>query len=197
MTFVIPRRAAVAHIACMTNKWKDAPLAAVATHIVSMYHVYTRNELAALASMGERVLIEHRERHPELSEVVALIGDLTADMLPHMLKEEQVLFPYVSQLEGGNAVTPFFGTVKNPVRKMMLDHDRVEELLTRLRRVTRDYAPPAGAGADFHELYRRLGDFDQLTREHVEIENAVYFPRAVELEERAGSPANFAFACNH
>ena len=64
-----------------------------------------------------------------------------------MLKEEQVLFPYVGQLEAAAAAsapapTPFFGTGKQPVRMMMLDHDRVGELLATLRVVTSDYTPP-------------------------------------------------------
>ena len=73
---------------------------------------------------------------PKLAEVVVLLRDLTNDMLPHMLKEEQVLFPYVTQL---------FGTVKNPLR-MMMEHDRVGELLVSL--APRDERLHAGGTAN-------------------------------------------------
>ena len=181
----------------------------MSTNIVSMYHVYTREELQTIAPLANKVLSVHGERRPELAEVVALVSDLTNDMLPHMLKEEQVLFPYVQQLEaavtaGQPAPTPFFGTVKNPVRMMMLEHDRVGELLARLRVVTSDYIPPESACFSYRELYRRLAELETQTHEHVHVENNIYFPRAVALEDEAGSASTFALtggtcgsACGH
>jgi regulator of cell morphogenesis and NO signaling len=123
--------------------------------------------------------------------VVALLRDLTGDMLPHMLKEEQILFPYVNQLDQGDAPTPFFGTVKNPVRMMMLEHDRVGEILAKLRVVTDGYTPPESACFSYRELYRRLAELELRTHEHIHVENNIYFPRAVALEESAGQPAAF------
>ena len=64
-----------------------------------MYHEYTREALQTLAPIADKVLSVHGERRPELAEVVTLVRDLTSDLLPHMLKEEQVLFPYVGQLQ--------------------------------------------------------------------------------------------------
>jgi regulator of cell morphogenesis and NO signaling len=178
--------------------WSAEPLARLSTHVVTTYHHYTREELATLALLAAKVLSVHGDRRPELAEAVSLVRELTADMLPHMLKEEQILFPYVTQLEdatvkGGPAPTPFFGTVRNPVRMMMLEHDRVGDLLARLRVVTSGYAPPESACFSYRELYRRLEEFEMRTHEHIHIENNVYFPRAVALEERAGSPAAFSF----
>jgi hypothetical protein len=56
--------------------------------------------------------------------------------------------------------TPFFGTVKNPVRMMMLEHDRVGEILAALCTATADYTPPESACFSDRELYRRFGDFE-------------------------------------
>ncbi|HEX6640868.1 MAG TPA: iron-sulfur cluster repair di-iron protein [Thermoanaerobaculia bacterium] len=191
------------------RNWSAETLASMSTNIVSMYHVYTREELQAIAPLANKVLSVHGERRPELAEVVALVSDVTNDMLPHMLKEEQVLFPYVQQLEaaataGQPAPTPFFGTVKNPVRMMMLEHDRVGELLARLRSITSDYTPPESACFSYRELYRRLAELEKQTHEHVHVENNIFFPRAVALEEEAGSASTFAFtggtcgsACGH
>ena len=181
------------------KKWSGEPLSSVSRHVIDTYHRYTREELATFTPLAAKVFSVHGERRPELAEVVTLIRALAADMLPHMLKEEQVLFPYVVQLEDSAAAgrtppTPFFGTVKNPVRMMMLEHDRVGELLVTLRLVTDDYTPPESACFSYRELYRRLAEFERLTHEHIHIENNIYFPRAVSLEDRAGSPAEFALS---
>ena len=180
-----------------STDWASASLRTVSAHIVGTYHQYTREELATFAPLAAKVLSVHGERRPELVEVVSLVRELTADLLPHMLKEDQVLFPYVAQLEaaaenGGPAPTPFFGTVKNPVRMMMLEHDRVGELLGSLRTVTGDYTPPESACFSYCELYRRLAEFEALTHEHIRIENNIYFPRAVSAEEQTGSTSELA-----
>lgn len=170
--------------------WSHQALANVSERIVDTYHRYTREELATFTPLAAKVFSVHGERRPELAEVVTLVADLTGDMLPHMLKEEQVLFPYVTQMEkaaesGDPAPAPFFGTVKNPVRMMMLEHERVGALLARLRVVTGDYIPPDGACFSYRELYRRLAEFEARTHEHIHVENNIYFPRAVSLEESA------------
>jgi regulator of cell morphogenesis and NO signaling len=181
----------------VAREWSSESLDAIATHICDTYHRYTREELATLQPIAEKVLGVHGARHDELAGVLATVLDLANDMLPHMLKEEQVLFPYVQHLEAASdhglpAPTPFFGTVKNPVRMMMLEHDRVGELLARLRSLTSDYTVPHDACFSYRELYRRLAEFEQRTHEHVHIENNVYFPRAVALEEHAGNIPTFA-----
>ena len=187
---------ALATVPDSMRDWTGETLAAIAEGIVCTYHAYTREELQTITPIAEKVLGVHGDRRPELAEVVTLIRDLTSDMIPHMLKEEQVLFPYVSEMEdaaAGNraAPTPFFGTVKNPVRMMMLEHDRVGELLARLRSVTDDFTPPESACFSYRELYRRLTDFELKTHEHIHVENNLYFPRAVRLEEQVGQPAAF------
>lgn len=184
----------------VTRAWNVDSLTKIAANIVSTFHAYTREELQTIEPLAAKVLSVHGERRPELAEVSALVRELSDDMLPHMLKEEQVLFPYVSNLEdaaqrGVAAPTPFFGTVKNPVRKMMLEHDRVGEILAKLRQVTEGYTAPQSACFSYRELYRRLAELEGATHEHVHIENNLYFPRAVALEERAGKPAAFGDGC--
>ena len=47
----------------------------------------------ALRALAERVRIAHGEQHPEILVVERLIGELDAELIPHMLKEEQVVHP--------------------------------------------------------------------------------------------------------
>src|SRR5215212_7158010 len=188
--------------------WSAETLTSLADKVVATYHAWTREELQTIEPLAEKVLGVHGGRHVELPAVLRLIRDLRDDMLPHMLKEEQILFPYVAQMEEAangrrTAPTPFFGTVKNPVRKMMAEHDRVGEILVQLRAITQDCTPPESACFSYRELYRRLADLELRTHEHIHIENNLYFPRAVALEDRVGRPAAFASAdacgssCSH
>jgi regulator of cell morphogenesis and NO signaling len=157
------------------------------THIVDTHHVFTREEITRLEALTAKVIAAHGENHPELHQVGKLFEQLSADLNPHMFKEEQVLFPYILALEAAaqsNHSAPFapFGTVKNPVRKMMMEHDTAGEILRELRTVTSDYAVPGDACISYRTLYGALAAFEKDLHQHIHLENNLLFPRAVNVE---------------
>ena len=156
-------------------------------HIVEKHHVFTRDEMARLDPLFGKVVSVHGQNHPELLRADELFRSLSADLMPHMFKEEQILFPYIKELEKATVhklPTPFapFGTVKNPVRMMMMEHDVAGDILRELRKVTNDYAVPADACISFQTLYRALEHFERDLHQHIHLENNILFPKAVELE---------------
>ena len=179
------------------GNWQTRPLADLASHIVETHHSFTRNELERLERLFAKVCARHGEAHPELHAVEALFHQLRLDLLPHMLKEEQVLFPYVIRLEEafrqGRPVEPaFFGTVRNPVRMMSMEHDAAGDLLRQMRRETGGYAPPPDACTSFQTLYQALADVEADLHEHIHLENNIFFPRAIALEQEAAPEAQRA-----
>jgi regulator of cell morphogenesis and NO signaling len=173
-----------------TAKFQTAPLAELMTYIVDKHHVFTREELDRLEPLLAKVCSVYGERRPELPRIQALFLDLKRELLVHMMKEEQVLFPYVRQLEsatgaGGAKPYAFFGTVQNPVRMMMMEHDAAGDLLLELRRASSSYALPEDACASFRALYAALEEFERDLHRHIHLENNLLFPRAVELEGAA------------
>ena len=163
------------------------PLSDLIRHILDTHHVYTREESARIQALLDKVCGKHGENHPELGQVRALFLKLDADLQPHMFKEEQLLFPYIQRLEAARtagSAPPFapFGTVNNPVRMMMSEHDTAGDLLRELRAAARDFRAPDDACLSFRALYRALEDFEKDLHQHIHLENNVLFPRAVELE---------------
>jgi regulator of cell morphogenesis and NO signaling len=173
-----------------TRDWHAEPLTALITHILEQHHAFTRDELDRLPKLFAKVCAAHGEKHPELLQLQKLLAELRAELLQHMLKEEQVLFPYLARLEQAQqqaqpAPQPFFGTVRNPVRMMMLEHDNAGAMLRELRRLAGDYAAPLDACASYRTLYQALGAFEADLHEHIHLENNLLFPRAVALEEES------------
>jgi regulator of cell morphogenesis and NO signaling len=104
-----------------------------------------------------------------------------------MFKEEQILFPYIVKLEQAavhklNAPFAPFGTVNNPVRMMMKEHDAAGDLLREMRTTTSDYVVPADVCISYETLYEALEDFEHDLHQHIHLENNILFPRAIELE---------------
>jgi regulator of cell morphogenesis and NO signaling len=166
----------------------SAPLGEIVDHILATHHAFTRQELERLGKLFEKVCAAHGERHPKLIELRSLYKRLNDDLQPHLLKEERVLFPYIVELaraaeQRGPAPFAPFGTVRNPVRMMGIEHDEAGELLKQIRQLTNNHIPPPGACASFHALYQALERLEQDLHEHIHLENNVLFPRAIDMED--------------
>jgi regulator of cell morphogenesis and NO signaling len=169
---------------------QTSSLTTLADYIVEKHHVFTRDEMARLEPLFTKVVSVHGDNHPELRQAIAFFKRLSADLTPHMLKEEHILFPYIKNLERAvmhKQPAPFapFGTVNNPVRMMMMEHDVAGELLRELRGTTNDYALPPDACISYQTLYDALAGLELDLHQHIHLENNILFPRAVETEEVA------------
>lgn len=156
-------------------------------HILNTHHVFTKSEMNRLEELTAKVIGVHGQNHPELIQVGELFQLLCADLKPHMFKEEQVLFPYILSMSRAaveNQPRPFapFGTVNNPVRMMMKEHDTAGQILRELRAVTSDYKIPADACISYQTLYQALENFERDLHQHIHLENNLLFPKAVDLE---------------
>jgi regulator of cell morphogenesis and NO signaling len=170
--------------------FQTAPLADLIRHIVDTHHAFTRRELVRLDALLDKVCSVHGQNHRELLEVRSLFRELANDLTPHMMKEEVMLFPYVAQLEaaardGRPAPRAPFGTVRNPIRMMAMEHDTAGDLLRRVRAAAGDFVPPADVCISYQTLYGALEGFEADLHRHIHLENNILFPRAVELEDAA------------
>ena len=184
------------------NDLEQRSLRDIQQFIIDTHHAYTRDTLETVRLLADKVANRHGAHHPEVIEVRGIVGQMIDDLLPHMLKEEQVLFPYIQGLEiasehGDPAPVPFFGTVKNPIRMMMSEHEAVGDLLVLLRGVTAEYALPADACLSYRALYERLAELEDDLHRHIHVENNLLFPRAAQLEETAGSSPAFGVTGGH
>lgn len=109
------------------------------------------------------------------------------ELFAHMMKEENLLFPYLSQMEsavlaGEPVPPPFFGSVQNPIARMLAEHDDAGELLAQIRKQAGGFHPPDDACPSYRALYHGLEEFERDLHHHIHLENNILFPRAVNLE---------------
>lgn len=147
--------------------------------IENSHHSFTREEL-------DRIF----EILNALNEIGAIvpknlqlcIEELRDDLLPHLLKEEQILFPYISALEADPANPPHscFGSIANPIRMMQVEHEHVKSLLIKLRGLSSNYMVTNEALLE--GLFIELEKLDRDLQEHIRWEDRVIFPQALKLE---------------
>lgn len=170
------------------RNWQTEPLAELVAHINSTHHKYTREEIARLNPLFDKVCSVHGKNHPELSQMRATFRGLGQELSMHMMKEEAVLFPYIVRMEEAviqqePVLPPPFGTVQNPVTMMIHEHDSAGDALRALRQFSSGYVPPADACISFQTLYKALAVFEADLHQHIHLENNILFPRAIEMEK--------------
>lgn len=156
-------------------------------YIISTHHVFTKNEIERLSALMQKVCSKHGQQHEELFGLRAIFNGMAEEMLLHMRKEENVLFPYIKQLDsaaqaGKPILAPPFGTVRNPIRMMRSEHDGAAEQFREMRDVTKNYALPEDACPSFRGLYFGLQELEKDLHRHVHLENNVLFDQAEILE---------------
>jgi regulator of cell morphogenesis and NO signaling len=174
-----------------TGEWKTKRLADLIAYIVGKHHAYVRHEAPRIQGLLTKVLAKHGPTHPEIAKIDELFSAIAQELSTHLLKEEQVLFPYVERMEaallaGERVPAAFFGTVKRPIASMIAEHDDAGALLSQIRLLSSGYSAPDGACPTFLGLYRGLEEFERDLHQHIHLENNILFPRAVEMEQSQG-----------
>jgi regulator of cell morphogenesis and NO signaling len=168
--------------------WRREPLADLISHITNTHHKFTREELARLAPLLDKVCSVHGKNHPELLQVRAGFQGLAQELTMHMMKEEQMLFPYIVRMEESviqkEPILPSpFGSVLNPVSMMEHEHDSAGNALRAMREASRGYTTPPDGCISYQTLYQALAEFEADLHQHIHLENNILFPRAIAMEQ--------------
>jgi regulator of cell morphogenesis and NO signaling len=133
--------------------------------------------------MTEKVARVHGEKDERLFRMRQAFVALKAELEPHMLKEERILFPIVRQLVA-SAERPDFhcGSVANPIRQMEHEHDQAGVALAILNESTDAYTPPDWACNTYRAMLDSLARLEADMHQHIHKENNVLFPKAIQLE---------------
>lgn len=138
--------------------WMAAPLCELTRHIREKHHRYVREAIPRTQALLDKVATKNGGNHTELADIGKLFAEVGREMIMHMQKEEQILFPYIDALERAvkahvSVEPPFFQTVKNPIHAMMQEHDGAGDLVRQIRGLTSEYTPPGDACTSFEALY--------------------------------------------
>jgi regulator of cell morphogenesis and NO signaling len=173
-----------------TGNWQEEALADLIEHIVASHHKYTREEVARLKPLLQKVCSVHGKKHPELEVVQDTFHELAQELSTHMMKEEMVLFPYIVRMEEAviqkEPVLPApFGSIENPVAIMVHEHDLAGVALRTIRQSSTGFTPPPDACVSYQTLYKALADLEADLHQHIHLENNILFPRALEMERNS------------
>lgn len=190
---VVEDALAALHDEPTSAEWATLRPGALADHVQRVHHEHLAEELPRLRALLVKVYAVHREHHPELDDVVEVFDALHDDLVPHLAKEDAILFPMIRDLDAAASARGALpdlhcGSIANPIRVMLAEHEDSGVQLARLQAVTGGYAVPDDACASYRALYDGLLALDRDLRLHVHKESNVLFPAVLRLEaELAGT----------
>lgn len=172
-------------------QWTTMTADVLVDHLEATHHRFLWEELPRVTTLVDKIVTVHGARHPELVDVAVCFAKVRADLEPHLMKEERVLFPMIRELAVSTGAPSFHcGSLRNPISVMLSEHDAVGDLLASLRRLTDGYTPPADGCATYAACFSAMAEIEADTHLHIHKENNVLFPLVVRLEaERADTVA--------
>jgi regulator of cell morphogenesis and NO signaling len=137
------------------------------SHIEVRHHTYLNENLPLIGEILGAVLKAHGRNHPELFKLHGLYGQLRTELEQHLIKEEELLFPLLSQGHDTDAeAVRLAEEIKN-------EHEAAGQTLKAMRRLSSDYRVPDDACPTYARLYKALVELESDIFQHIHLENNI------------------------
>ena len=157
------------------------------SYIIIHHHFYVKNSMSTIYSHVEKVATKHGDRYPYMPEVLNLFTSVIEELIPHMEKEEKILFPRIKEIASIGSLQQVTnmkpGFINAPIQMMETDHDHVGQLLFEIRKLTHAYTAPEDACTTHRVCLEELKTFEEDLHQHVHLENNILFPMAIKMNE--------------
>ncbi|MBL7740774.1 MAG: DUF542 domain-containing protein [Chitinophagaceae bacterium] len=158
-------------------------------YIRNIHHSYLRKNLPEITEILERFTEGHQKQYPRLPALVTAFNHLKKVLLPHLDHEEQVIFPYIKQINHAHrSREPYAAllvrTLRKPVEEMMhKEHEQIRDFLRLSRELTQNYTTPVQACVSHKVCFLKLQELDHELVQHTHLENNILFPKALAMEK--------------
>lgn len=160
--------------------WECIPLSQLAIYIVNHYHLPCRHELQRMGQLFSRVSRALGDALPQLRAAHQEFQRLRREVLTRMMREQQVIFPAITDLELGYEANPeqLKSSLATSIKKMLAEQSAWSASLESMRCTCQ-------VGQEHYEmrcLCEGLRTFEEILAHCVKVESAFLFPRALALK---------------
>jgi regulator of cell morphogenesis and NO signaling len=149
-------------------------------YIVNTHHQYVLKTLPDLLFYTQKIAFVHGDHHPELIEVAALFAKINDELLQHLKKEEEVLFPSIKRVLA-NDDQESKDTIVTEITRMAGEHEFAGGAMDAINTLTHHYSLPQDSCATYQVTFKLLEQFEDDLHIHVHLENNILYPNALKL----------------
>ena len=172
-----------------TTRFSEWRIDFLIDYIINIHHAYLYEALPSLELRLISFMGGHKKKYPELAQIAEVVTDLSKFLLYHNQHEEEIIFPYIKQIDVAYRRKESYGnlfvrTLRKPLSNIEKEHESIGEHLRKLKLYTNDYQPPANACTNHQVLYHKLEEFHNDLVQHKHLEKNILFQKAIEIEQR-------------
>ena len=179
-----------------TTDYEEWSVDFLADYVINIHHHYLKNELPEIKDLLHQFVEEHEKKYPQLPDLEKYFLQLYKETFPHLQHEEEIIFPYIRQIAHAyhsreSYASLLIRTLRKPVQEIMAkEHERVSEIICKMRELTNNYMPPRVACISHKVVYYKLKEMDNDLVQHMHLENDILFPKAIAMEKELLQPEN-------
>lgn len=173
-------------------EFQRMPLDVLIDYIINVHHKYVEENLPMLREYTKKIAKVHYDTNPELKDIYKIFLEVASELEQHMMKEEQILFPYIKKMlnpekysEAGGCGS--FGSVENPINMMENEHENAGEAFRKIRELSQDFDYPPHACNTYIVTFKKLQEFEEDLHRHIHLENNILFPKAIQMEKETNN----------
>ena len=184
---LVPKLEAIVAVNDPDSKYIDGlALNELCDYIEKRHHTYVSENIPFLQAKLQKLCDVHGENHPELFEIKELFDGAAENLIAHMKKEEQILFPYIRKMVKYNdealSVKSEFGEAVNTIDMLDDEHKTEGDRFEKISALTSEYTCPTDGCGTYQVTYQTLKDFENDLHRHIRLENNILFKKALILE---------------
>lgn len=162
------------------QNFNDWALDFLCDYIVNTHHKYVLKTLPELVFYTRKIASVHGDHHPELIEVATLFGKINNELLQHLKREEEVLFPAIKDMLKTNSHHNR-DTIQTEIARMNGEHEFAGGAMDMINDITHKYRVPDDGCNTYQVTFKLLQQFEDDLHIHVHLENNILFKKAVKL----------------
>lgn len=162
------------------HNFKEWNLEFLCDYIVNTHHKTVVRLLPQLIFYTQKISEVHGFNHPELIEIEKLFTEINTELLQHLKKEEEVLFPAIKELIKTNS-SEAKTTVISEIIRMKNEHEFAGGTMDKINILSKNYSVPADGCNTYSVTYKLLEEFEDDLHVHVHLENNILYPKALIL----------------
>lgn len=151
--------------------FKDWSADFLADYIVNVHHTYVKENIHIIDEFATKVATVHGQHAAETIEINRLFTELKSELLSHLEKEENILFPAIKM----KAIDPHYQFDTKVISILADEHDHAGELVKKITFLSNNFTPPDWACNTFKALYFKLDEFINDLYQHIHLENNILF----------------------
>lgn len=171
------------------NHLQEFPIELLIDYLKKAHQYYLHNKIPEIEYLIDEMVEEAEGNLEPFLLLQKFFSDYTSELKKHIDREENVVYPYVMELNSSVSAANVSESVISMIKDYSItlyeeEHDNVEEKLTDLKNIIIKYLPPEKSQKNRFRLLKELSVLEKDLADHSRIEDMILVPKVELLEKK-------------